>query len=168
MVESIVSQITEWLSESLSGDWVAFIVSLFPILELRGGMIAASLLGVPLGRAFLLCYIANLLPIPIILFCIRRFINWCKKTKLLRWFAEWLERKTEKNKDKVLKYQTWGLLIFVALPLPGTGGWTGALLAAMLDMPFKKSFPVIALGVLIAGIIMAAISYGLPALLSIA
>ncbi len=168
MVESIVSQITEWLSGSLSGDLVSFVISLFPILELRGGMIAASLLGVPLGRAFILCYIANLLPIPVILFCIRRFIDWCKNTKLLHRLAEWLEHKTEKNRDKVLKYQTWGLLIFVALPLPGTGAWTGALVAAMLDMPIKKSFPIIALGVLIAGIIMAAITYGLPALFSVA
>jgi predicted tellurium resistance membrane protein TerC len=97
MVDSIVSQITNWLSESLTGDWVAFIVSLFPILELRGGLIAASILGVPLGRAFLLCFIGNILPIPLILVCIRRFINWCKKTKLLRWFAEWLEKRQEER-----------------------------------------------------------------------
>ena len=79
--------------------------------------------------------------------------------------ADWLERKTEKNKEKVLKYEVLGLLLFVAIPLPGTGGWTGALVAAMLDMPMKKSLPTIAIGVLIAGFIMSAITYGLPALL---
>lgn len=167
MTEALVNQITEWLGGSMAGEIVSFIVSLLPILELRGGLIAASLLNVPLGRAFLLCYIANLLPIPLILIFIRRLINWFKTTKLLRWFAEWLERKTEKNKEKVLRYQQWGLLIFVAIPLPGTGAWTGALIAAMLDIPAKKSFPVIALGVLIAGLIMAVISYGLPALLGL-
>ena len=167
MVESFVAQMSEWLAGTFSGDLIAFIISLFPILELRGGLIAASLLGVPLGRAFLLCYIANILPIPFILFCIKHFINWCKKTKLFGRLANWLERKTEKNKEKVAKYQVWGLLLFVAIPLPGTGAWTGALIAAMMDMPIKKSFPIIALGVLIAGIIMSAISYGLPALLNV-
>jgi len=167
MTESLVNMITDWLGGSMAGEIVSFIVSLLPILELRGGLIAASILGVPLGRAFLLCYIANLLPIPLILIFIRRLINWFKNTKLLRWFAEWLERKTEKNKEKVLRYQQWGLLLFVAIPLPGTGAWTGALVAAMLDIPVKKSFPVIAVGVLIAGLIMAALSYGIPALMGL-
>ena len=85
---------------------------------------------------------------------------------MLHGFAGWLERKSEKNKDKVTKYKMLGLLLFVAVPLPGTGAWTGALVAAMLDMPLKKSLPVIALGVLIAGVIMSVITYGLAALLS--
>ena len=77
-----------------------------------------------------------------------------------------MERKSEKNKSKVTKYEMLGLLLFVAIPLPGTGAWTGALVAAMLDMRMKKSLPVIALGVLIAGVIMSLLSYGLPALFS--
>ena len=112
-------------------------------------------------EAFVICYIGNLLPIPFILLFIRRIINYFKKTRLLRGFAEWLERKSEKNREKVTRYEVLGLLLFVAIPLPGTGAWTGALVAAMLDMRMKKSFPVIALGVLIAGGIMSAISYGL-------
>lgn len=166
MTDGLVQGLTEWLGGSVPGELVAFLISLLPVLELRGGLIAASLMHVPLGPAFVICYIGNLLPIPFILLFIRRIINYFKKTRLLRGFAEWLERKSEKNREKVTRYEVLGLLLFVAIPLPGTGAWTGALVAAMLDMRMKKSFPVIALGVLIAGGIMSAISYGLPALLS--
>lgn len=161
MVESIVESIVEGLTGVIPRELIAFFVSLLPILELRGGMIAAFALGVEFIPAFLLCYLGNLLPMPLILIFIRRFVNWCKTKKILKWLADWLEQKTAKNKDKVLKYQTWGLLLFVAIPLPMTGGWTGALVAAMLDMPFKKAMPVIAVGVLIAGLIMSALTYGL-------
>ena len=166
MTDGLVQGLTEWLGGSVPGELVAFLISLLPVLELRGGLIAASLMHVPLGPAFVICYIGNLLPIPFILLFIRRIINYFKKTRLLRGFAEWLERKSEKNREKVARYEVLGLLLFVAIPLPGTGAWTGALVAAMLDMRIKKSFPVIALGVLIAGGIMSVISYGLPALLS--
>ena len=135
------------------------------ILELRGGLIAASLLGVPFLEAFLLCFVANLLPIPLILLFIRPFFNWLKKTRCLRPLAEWLERKTEKNKAKVLKYEMLGLFLFVAIPLPGTGAWTGALVAAMMDMRMKKAFPIIAVGVLTAGVIMSLITYAIPTML---
>lgn len=161
MVESIVNAIVEWLTGIMPPELIAFFVSVLPILELRGGMIAAYAMGVDFIPAFLLCYLGNLLPMPFILIFIRKFVNWCKTTKALKWFADWMERKTEKNKDKVLKYETFGLLLFVAIPLPMTGGWTGALVAAMLDMPFKKAFPVIAVGVAIAGLIMSALTYGL-------
>lgn len=161
MVETIVNAIVEWLTGIMPPELIAFVVSVLPILELRGGMIAAYALGVDFIPAFLLCYLGNLLPMPFILIFIRRFVNWCKTTKALKWFADWMERKTEKNKDKVLKYETFGLLLFVAIPLPMTGGWTGALVAAMLDMPFKKAFPVIVAGVAIAGLIMSALTYGL-------
>lgn len=161
MVESLVTSIKEALEGVIPAELIAFVVSLFPILELRGGMIAARLLSVPFWRAFLLCYLGNMLPMPLILIFIRRFVNWCKTKKVLKWFADWMEKKTAKNKDKVLKYERWGLLLFVAIPLPMTGGWTGSLVAAMLDMPLKKSLPVVALGVLIAGLIMTLLTYGL-------
>ena len=137
---------------------VAGFLKFFPV------MIAAALLGVPFGQAFLICLVGNLLPIPFILWLIRPFFNWLRTVKHFKKLADWLERKTEKNKEKVMKYEVLGLLLFVAIPLPGTGGWTGALVAAMLDMPIKKSLPIICLGVLIAGGIMAAVTYGLPAL----
>ncbi len=167
---SITEQIAAWLKDAITtiiplpAEWAAFVVSLFPVLELRGGIFVAFASGVPLGTAFLMCYIANMLPIPFILWLIRPFFNWLKSTRRLKKVADWMERKTEKNKEKVLKYEVWGLLLFVAIPLPGTGGWTGALVAAMLDMPMKKSLPIIALGVLIAGIIMSVVTYGTSAL----
>lgn len=167
MAETLAKTLVEFFGNTIPGELTIFLVSLLPILELRGGMIAAALLGVPFGRAFLICLLGNLLPIPFILWLIRPFFNWLRRTKHLKKVADWLERKTEKNKDKVLKYEVFGLLLFVAIPLPGTGGWTGALIAAMLDMPFKKSLPTIVVGVLIAGIIMSAITYGLPALFTL-
>lgn len=164
MTEGLVQSITDFFQGDIPAELIIFIISLFPILELRGGLIAASLLGVPLPLAFLICYIGNILPVPFILLFIRRLVAWFKKTRLLCGFAGWLERKTEKNKDKVQRYETLGLLLFVALPLPGTGAWTGSLLAAMLDIRMRKSVPTIMIGVLIAGLIMSLLSYGIPAL----
>ena len=167
MSESIATWLVNFFGNTIPAELTIFAISLLPILELRGGMIAAALLGVPFGKAFLICLVGNLLPIPFILWLIRPFFNWLKTTRHLKKLADWLESKTEKNKEKVLKYEVLGLLLFVAIPLPGTGGWTGALVAAMLDMPMKKSFPIIVLGVLIAGFIMSVITYGLPALLAL-
>ncbi|MBO5797445.1 MAG: small multi-drug export protein [Clostridia bacterium] len=165
MAERLAEAFVNFFGNTIPAELTIFLVSLMPILELRGGMIAAALLGVPFGQAFLICLVGNLLPIPFILWLIRPFFNWLRTVKHFKKLADWLERKTEKNKEKVMKYEVLGLLLFVAIPLPGTGGWTGALVAAMLDMPIKKSLPIICLGVLIAGGIMSAVTYGLPALL---
>lgn len=167
MAESLAQSLVEFFGNTIPAELTIFLISLFPILELRGGMIAAALLGVPFGRAFLICFVGNLLPLPFILWLIRPVFNWLKGTRHLKKLADWMERKTEKNRDKVLRYEVFGLLLFVAIPLPGTGGWTGSLVAALLDMPMKKSLPIICLGVLIAGIIMSAVTYGLPALLTL-
>lgn len=167
MSESIAQALVAFFGNTIPAELTIFLISLLPILELRGGMIAAALLGVNFTKAFLICLVGNLLPIPFILWLIRPFFNWLKGTRHLKKVADWLENKTEKNKEKVLKYEVFGLLLFVAIPLPGTGGWTGALVAAMLDMPIKKSLPTIVVGVLIAGFIMSAITYGLPALLGL-
>ena len=167
VVEHLVESLVNFFGTTIPAELTIFIVSLFPILELRGGMIAAALLGVPFGRAFLICFVGNMLPIPFILWLIRPVFNWLKGRKHLKRLADWMERKVEKNREKVLRYEVLGLLLFVAIPLPGTGGWTGSLVAALLDMPMKKTLPVITLGVLIAGIIMSIITYGLPALLTL-
>ena len=167
MAENIAKSLVEFFGTTIPAELTIFLISLLPILELRGGMIAAALLGVPFGRALLICFVGTILPLPFILWRIRPFFNWLKKTRHMKKLADWLEQKTEKNKEKVLRYETLGLLLFVAIPLPGTGGWTGSLVAAMLDMPMKKSLPVIILGVVIAGAIMSAVTYGLPALFSL-
>ena len=84
-----------------------------------------------------------------------------RKYKAFGKIVDKLEERSEKKKDTIVKYQEWGLLIFVAIPLPGTGGWTGALIAALMDLRFKKCLPIIALGVFIAGLIMSLITYGI-------
>lgn len=137
------------------------LLSMLPIIELRGGLIAAALLNLEGLLSFIVCYIFNLLPIPFILL----FINWIfklfRKSKKLGKLVSKMEKKVEKNRGQIDKYGYWGLFLFVAIPLPGTGAWTGALIAAVLNMNKKKSFLTIALGVLGAGIIMMILSFGL-------
>ncbi len=161
MVETLVNEITLFLQDKVPEELVAFVISLMPVLECRGGMIAARLMEIPFIKAFLICYFGNMLPIPFIVLFIRKIFEFLRKYSFFEKIIVKLEAKTEKNKEKVLKYESWGLLLFVAIPLPGTGGWTGALMAGLLDMRFKRSLPIIALGVLIAGFIMSAITYGI-------
>ncbi|MBQ5677785.1 MAG: small multi-drug export protein [Clostridia bacterium] len=161
MVETIVNEIMSFLQDKIPEELVAFVISLCPVLECRGGMIAARLMEIPFIKAFLICYLGNMLPIPFIILFIRKIFDFLRRFSFFSKFVEKLEAKTEKNKEKVLKYEAWGLLLFVAIPLPGTGGWTGALMAALLDIRMKKSLPIIALGVLIAGFIMSALTYGI-------
>ena len=161
MVETIVNEIMSFLQDKIPEELVAFVISLCPVLECRGGMIAARLMEIPFLKAFLICYLGNMIPIPFIILFIRKIFDFLRRFKFFSKIVEKLESKTEKNKEKVLKYEAWGLLLFVAIPLPGTGGWTGALMAALLDIRMKKSLPIIALGVLIAGFIMSALTYGI-------
>lgn len=161
MVETIVSELTALFQDKIPEELIAFVISLCPVLECRGGMIAARLMEIPFIKAFLICYLGNMLPIPFIILFIRKIFDFLRRFKFFSKIVEKLEAKTEKNKEKVLKYEAWGLLLFVAIPLPGTGGWTGALMAALLDIRMKKSLPIIALGVLIAGFIMSAVTYGI-------
>lgn len=161
MVETIVSELTAFFQDKIPEELIAFVISLCPVLECRGGMIAARLMEIPFIKAFLICYLGNMLPIPFIILFIRKIFDFLRRFKFFSKIVEKLEAKTEKNKEKVLRYESWGLLIFVAIPLPGTGGWTGALMAALLDIRMKKSLPIIALGVLIAGFIMSAVTYGI-------
>ena len=107
--------------------------------------------------------IGNILPVPFILWLIKRFINWMRNSgiKLLEKIVKWLDKKVKDKKGQIEKYGFWGLVLFVGIPLPGTGAWTGCLIAAMLDMDKKKSFLAAAIGVLMAGIIMSVLSIGI-------
>ena len=171
MAETLANFFVDLFGNKIPGELTIFIISLLPVLELRGGLIAAVLLGVPLWKAFLICYIANMLPVPFIILFIKKVFEFLRRFKLFAKFVDKLEAKTEKNKDKIMRYKQWGLLLFVAIPLPGTGAvietgaWTGALFAALLDIDIKKAIPIIALGVLIAGVIVAVLSYGTAALI---
>lgn len=161
MSEAIVDYLVGIFQGSIPEELIIFLISMMPVVELRGGMIAAKLLDVELLRAFVICYIGNIIPIPFILLFIRKIFEFLKKFSPTRKLVEKLESSSMRKSEKVQKGSKWGLLTFVAIPLPGTGGWTGALIAALLDMRIKTSFPVIALGVLIANLIMSAFSYGL-------
>lgn len=160
MAETLAQTLVELFQDKIPAELTVFIISLLPILELRGGMIAARLLEMDFLRAFIISYIGNMIPIPFIILFIKKIFEFLRRFKFFEKIITKLEAKTERNKDKVLRYKSWGLLIFVAIPLPGTGGWTGALMAALLDIPFKRSLPCIALGVFIAGLIMSFVTYG--------
>lgn len=161
MVDQIVSSLVDFFQNTIPPQLLTFIISLFPVLELRGGMIAARILGLEFWQAFLISYIGNMLPIPFILLFIRKIFAWMRKFKHFSKIVDKLEARSDKKKDTIVKYKEWGLLIFVAIPLPGTGGWTGALIAALMDLRMKKCLPIIAAGVFIAGIIMSLITYGI-------
>ena len=114
--------------------------------------------------AFIFCFLGNMLPMPFILLFIRKIFQLMKKCGPLKKIVDKLEEKAHKHSDKVEKYGFWGLFILVAIPLPGTGGWTGALVAALMDLRMKKALPAIALGVFAAGVIVGTLSYGLVGL----
>lgn len=160
-MESLVTWFTSTLGEHISREAVVFIISLFPILELRGGILAASLLDVEMWKGIIISAIGNFLPIPFILFFIKRIFAVLKKTKLFRPLVEKLERRAMKKRGQIEKYEFWGLVLFVGIPLPCTGAWTGSLVAALIDMDLKKAIKAILVGICIAAGIMTLISYGI-------
>ena len=142
-------------------ELIIFIISLMPILELRGGLIAASLLKLNWIKSFIICFIGNIIPIPLILWFITPIFDRLKKTKLFSGIVNKLEKKAMSKKEKIEKLQYIGLMLFVGIPLPGTGAWTGCLIASLLNMDKKKSMVYAILGVIMAGIIMMILSYGI-------
>ena len=145
-----------WLPDEL----FVSLVSMVPVIELRGGLPVAYAMGMSIWLAVPLCIIANLLPVPFILWFITPLFSALKKTKLFRPLVEKLEARAHGKSERVEKGWFWGLVLFVGIPLPGTGAWTGSLIAAMLDIPFKKAFPAIILGVLIAATIVSMLVWG--------
>ena len=160
MVQEFCRNLQEFLTAHGIPDWlVVFIISVCPILECRLGMFTAIvLLQMNPFVGFIISFLGNILPIPFILLLINWIFDLLKKVPGINKFVYCLEDKTLKKRDQIDKYGIWGLLIFVAIPLPGTGGWTGALLASLLHLDKKKSFFVISLGVFIAGLIMTVLS----------
>ena len=134
--------------------------AMLPVLEIRGAIPVGIAAGLDPWLAFAIGVVGNMLPIPILILITRHIINWMKKHGILVRFTEWLERKGEKKAKTIQQYSFWGLFILVAIPLPGTGAWTGALAASLLDMRLKNSVPSIFLGVLIAAGIMTALTFG--------
>ena len=157
--------LVEFLQQhNVSSEIIAFIISILPVIELRGGIIAARLMEIPLLPAYFICLAGNMLPIPFILLFIKKIFGIMKRFSWSKKLVERLENSAEKKSGNVRNKHLLGLFVFVAIPLPGTGGWTGALIASMLNMPFKKSLPAIFAGVAMAGVIMIVISYFIPGL----
>ena len=142
---------------------MTLLISMVPVLELRAAIPAGVIAGLDIPVVVAAAIIGNLIPIPFIIVFIRKIFKWMQtKSEKLAALVKRLEDKADRKKDKVLKYEFWGLMFFVAIPLPGTGAWTGALIAAMLDMQLKRAFPAIAAGVVIAAVI---VTYGVAALI---
>lgn len=137
-----------------------FFISMVPLIELRGSIPIGAALDMPWLECFIVSVLGNMMPVPFILLFIRKILAFMKTKKSLAPIANWVLDRAAKRSDKITKYETWGLFLFVAVPLPGTGAWTGALIAALLDMRFKYALPSIFAGVACAGFIMSGIAYG--------
>lgn len=136
-------------------------MSMVPVVELRGAIPVGVACGLSHFAAMAIAVVGNLLPVPFIIVFIRRIFDWMKrKIPKLNRFVERMEKKAESKRDYIRKWQALGLLIFVAIPLPGTGAWTGALIAGLMDIRLKSSFPAIAAGVIIAGLLVTGITFG--------
>ena len=161
-------QIAGYIADMGAGEALAtLIVSMLPVIELRGAIPMGVGLGLPVWQAAVIAMVGNMLPVPFIIAFVRTLMDWLRtKSDRARRFVSWLERKGSGEKAlRVQQTQFWGLLLFVAVPLPGTGAWTGALIAAMLNMRMKRALPPILLGVLIAGIIVSLATAGVIRLL---
>ena len=159
-MEHIVTSLVELFSETIPGELTVFLLSLMPIIELRGGILAAKLLQLDMLPAFFICLVGTILPTPFILLFINKIFDWMRNTRLGK-LVDRLEAKGRSKFDKINRYKTLGLLVFVAIPLPGTGAWTGSLAAALMKMDFKSAMISVAGGTLVADILMCVLSYGL-------
>ena len=145
----------------LGKELIVFIISILPLLELRGGLIASALLKISFFKGYIISIIGNVLPIPLVLLFMEKILEFLKKMKLTSKLAIKIEKKILSKRKQIDKYGYLGLLLFVGIPLPGTGAWTGSALASILHLDRKKSFIYILLGVIMASLIMSIISYGI-------
>ena len=162
----VIMDVMQWLTQGPVGEFCfTILVSMVPIVELRGGIPFGVTLGLPVWAAYLAAVIGNILPVPFILVYIRRIFQWMRRRlPRLNRLVDKLERKAHLKCRRVTKYKYLGLMLFVAVPLPGTGAWTGALAAAFLDMPLRKAIPSIFAGILIAGIAISILTFGVASL----
>lgn len=164
-MSELTTTLTDWLAEHGIPEWlIPMIVSVFPIIELRGGIIAARILDLDLIKAIWVCMIGNIIPIPFILLFIDKIFDFFKKHKvpLLTKFILFLEGKAMNKSETMAKGEFFFLLFFVGIPLPGTGAWTGSLIAVLRRIPLKKAVPAVFLGLCLASAIMCTLCYGFP------
>ena len=162
MLDVVVSGIQNFFLETVGEELCVLFCSMIPIIELRGAIPLGAALGLSWWQSYALAVIGNMIPVPFILLLIKGMIGWMSRSKIAFFnkLANFLLRKVEKKRDKIEKYSFWGVALFVGVPLPVTGAWTGSLVAAMIDMKFWKAMLSAFIGVLIAGVIMTLISYG--------
>ena len=160
IVEAFISFFGGFSQLTYGREMIVFFISLMPILELRGGLIAASLLKLDPVCSYVIAIIANVLPVPFILWFINSILNAMRNSKRFSSVAKWLDEKVEKHKNQIETYGFWGMVLFVGTPLPGTGAWTGCLIAAVLNMDRKKAFLAAMIGIFIASILMMLFSFG--------
>ena len=157
-------EVAEWFAHVTGGhippQLAVMFISMVPLLELRGGMIVARILDLPYIQSVIFCVLGNIIPIPFILLFIKQIFKWMKKFKGLGKIAEFFENRAMKKSDKFKNGEFVALILFVGIPLPGTGGWTGALAASLLKIDIKKASLAILLGIALAATIMSLISYG--------
>ena len=162
----MVEAIENFFLETVGRELCVFFCSMIPIIELRGAIPMGAAFGLPWWQSYALSVIGNMLPVPFILLFIKGMIGWMSRSKIgfFNKVANFLLKKVEKKRDKIEKYSFWGVALFVGVPLPVTGAWTGSLVAAMIDMKFWKALVSCLIGVMIAGVIMTVISYGTVAI----
>lgn len=163
LVNTILGAFGGFTSLALGKEIAVFIISLLPILELRGGLIAAALLGLDPIPSYIISIIGNILPVPFILLLITKVLDWMRNHKHFQKIANWLDSKVEKHKGQIEKYGYLGIILFVGIPIPGTGAWTGSLIASVLEMDKKKTFLAVLVGIFLASLIMMFLSFGIIA-----
>lgn len=149
-----MSNLIEFLKTVLTLEWVVFVTAALPIIELRGAIPVGIALGMAPWQAYVIGVLGSMLPVPFILLLIKPIFHWLKENTPIKPFIEKITHRTLNKSDNINKYGFWGLLIFVAIPLPGTGVWSGALAAALLELKFKTAMLAIFLGNAVAGLIM--------------
>ena len=159
----MIDTIFRFLTEHISAYGAVFLVSMIPLIELRGSVIVGTAFGLPWLNVLALSIVGNLIPIPFILIFGEKLIAWLKTLPMLSRLTNWYEARLMSKSTTIQKYAFYGLWAFVGIPLPGTGAWTGALIASLLQVDLKKSSIAILLGVGLAAIIMSILSYGVLA-----
>jgi len=166
---SIMTQIQEYLQNIglIQQIIMIFLISMVPVIELRGALPIAMIAGVPWYIALPVAIAGNLLPTPFILLFVKKVFDWIRRHTRLGKLVDKIEKRGERNIGKVQKYERLGLAVFVAIPLPGTGAWTGSLIGVLMNMSPKKALPALAAGVVSAGIIVTILFYYFPKLLGL-
>lgn len=162
LVNAIIGAFGGITSIAFGKEILVFVISLLPILELRGGLIAAALIGLNPVSSYIISIIGNIIPVPFILLLISKILDKMRNSKVsfFNKFAGFLDGKIEKHKGQIEKFGYLGVVLFVGIPLPGTGAWTGSLIAVALGLDKKKTFGAVCLGVFMASIIMMLVSFG--------